>query len=366
MENTVQSVDRRIRVKPRVVPEPPATVTVVVPCYNYANFLPQAVHSCLAQEEVEVDVIIVDDASTDSSLSVAKDLAATNPNVSVLAHDRNKGMVATFNDGAEIATGEFLVRLDADDLLTPGSLARATQLARAYPSVGLVYGHPIHFSTESLPESRSQASAWTIWPGHDWLRGRCRSAQNVITSPEVLMRRSVVERIGYQAPLRHTPDMELWFRISAFADIAYIHGADQAWHRDHPNSMSAKEVDGCLDLRERYEVFETLFGGPAGELPGADELFREARAALVNEALYTAGLELDRGLPDPALFAAYRAFAKDLDPEIEGSAVWETLSRRINSPAPAGGARVLPFLRRIRGHIRTTMNWRKWHRNGVF
>ena len=63
-------------------------------------------------------------------------------------------MVATFNDGAKTATGEFLVRLDADDLLTPGSLARATQLARAYPSVGLVYGHPIHFSTESLPESR--------------------------------------------------------------------------------------------------------------------------------------------------------------------------------------------------------------------
>jgi glycosyltransferase involved in cell wall biosynthesis len=366
MENTVQRVDRRIRVKPRVLPEPPATVTVVIPCYNYANFLPQSVHSCLAQKDVEVDVIIVDDASTDASLSVAKDLAATNLNVSVLAHERNSGMVETFNDGAKIASGEFLVRLDADDLLTPGSLARATQLARAYPSVGLVYGHPIHFSTESLPEPRGQASAWTIWPGRDWLGGRCRSGQNVITSPEVLMRRSVVEQIGYQAPLRHTPDMEFWLRISAFADIAYIHGADQAWHRDHPNSMSAKEVDGRGDLAERFEVFETLFGGLAGEIPGADELFRDARGALVSEALYTAGLELDRGLPDPGLFAAYLAFAKDVDPGIDGSALWETLSRRATSPAPAVSANLLPFLRRVKGRIRSNVNWRKWHRNGVF
>jgi glycosyltransferase involved in cell wall biosynthesis len=365
MENTVQRVDRRIRVKPLVVPDRPASVTVVVPCYNYANFLPQAVQSCLSQKEVQVDVIIVDDASTDSSLSVAKDLAATNVNVSVLAHDRNRGMVETFNDGAKIASGEFLVRLDADDLLTPGSLARATALARAYPSVGLVYGHPIHFSTNSLPEPRVQASAWTIWPGRDWLRDRCRSGQNVITSPEVLMRRSVVEHIGYQAPLRHTPDMEFWFRISAFADVAYVHGADQAWHRDHPNSMSAKEVDGRVDLAERFEVFETLFEGAAGEIPGADVLFRHARSALVNEALYTAGLELDRGLPDPSLFAAYLGFAKDIDPGIDGSSVWEALSRRANNPT-ATGASLLPRLRRIRGRIRTNVNWRKWHRNGVF
>lgn len=366
MVKVVQSVNRRIRIKPRTSLEPPATVTVVVPCYNYANFLPDAVHSCLSQEEVAVDVIIVDDASTDASLSVAKGLAATHSNVAVLAHERNSGMVSTFNDGARIASGEFLVRLDADDLLTPGSLARATQLARAYPSVGLVYGHPIHFSDENLPEARRQASAWTIWPGHDWLRGRCRSAQNVITSPEVLMRRSVLEQIGYQAPLRHTPDMELWLRISAFADVAYIHGADQAWHRDHPNSMSATEVDGCMDLGERYEVFETLFGGVAREIPGADELFRDARAALVNEALYTAGLELDRGLPDPGLFEAYRDFAKNVDPRIERSTLWETLSRRVNGSTPAAGVNVLPFLRRVRARIRTNVTWRKWHRNGVF
>lgn len=366
MEIAAERIDRRIRVKPTVVSEPPATVTVVIPCYNYANFLPQAVHSCLSQEDVAVDVIIVDDASTDSSVSVAEELASTNLNVVVLAHDRNKGMVETFNDGARRASGEFLVRLDADDLLTPGSLARATQVARVYPSVGLVYGHPIHFSTESLPEPRVQASAWTIWPGRDWLRGRCRSGQNVITSPEVLMRRSVIEQIGYQAPLRHTPDMEFWLRISAFADIAYVHGADQAWHRDHPNSMSAKEVDGKLDLMERFEAFDALFGGVAKKIPGADELFREARTALVSEALYTARLELDRGLPDTGLFGAYLGFAREVDPGIAGSAVWERVSRRAQNPAPAAGASILPFLRRVKGRIRTNVNWRNWHRNGVF
>jgi glycosyltransferase involved in cell wall biosynthesis len=341
-----------------------ATVTVVVSCYNYAHYLPQAVQSCLSQRDVDVDVIIVDDASTDSSLSVARGLAAQNRNVSVLAHSSNKGMVETFNDGARAATGEFLVRLDADDLLTPGSLARATQVARAYPSVGLVYGHPIHFSTAVLPEPREEARAWTIWPGGDWLKDRCRTVQNVITSPEALMRRSVIEGIGYQAALRHTPDMEFWMRIAAFADIAYVHGADQAWHRDHPGSMSATEVDGRTDLSDRFDAFEALFTGVARDMPGSAELFRQARMALVNEALYTARLEADRGLHDRGLFQAYLDFAKDLEPGIEHSAAWQGLIRRTrNRRSPV---RPLPLFRRLHGRVRSAVNWHRWHRNGVF
>lgn len=365
MDNTVESVRQRIRVKP--LPDRPyiPTVTVVVSCYNYAHYLPQAVQSCIEQEDVLVDVIIVDDASTDSSLAVAKSLESTHANVSVLAHHQNAGMVKTFNDGARAAQGEFLVRLDADDLLTPGSLARATLVAQNYPSVGLVYGHPVHFSNDVPPESQETPSAWTIWPGLTWLRDRCRSGQNVITSPEALMRRSVVEEIGYQAALRHTPDMEFWFRLSAFSDVAYIHGADQAWHREHPGSMSAQEVSGVIDLGERLEAFEALFHGVAGSLPGSAGLLAEARGALVSEALYTAALEFDRGLPHPELVTAYREFAKAAEPGIEGSKEWARLEARLNSRTP-NPRQVISLARRLRGRLRSELNWYRWHRNGVF
>jgi hypothetical protein len=362
----VAGLTKRIRTRPSEVPGDLATVTVVIPCYNYARYLPQAVQSAVSQTGAKVDVIIVDDASTDDSLTVAQELSATHPNVSVLAHDTNRGMVETFNDGARAAGAEFLVRLDADDMLTPGSLARATTVARQFPSVGLIYGHPIHFDTCDKPASREIATAWTVWPGREWLKNRCRSGVNVITSPEVVMRRSVVEEIGYQASLRHTPDMEHWFRIAAFADVAYIHGADQAWHRDHADSMSAQEVDRLLDLQERREAFDVLFDGPAGEVADALSLRRDATQALVQEALATAAHELDKGAGASKLYKGCLDLARDMDPSVVETRAWGRLRRRATAEAVAPWTRAGALARRIVGRVRSDLRLWNWHRNGVF
>ncbi len=132
------------KLKIKAVPSAmPATVTVVIPCYNYARYLPAAVASALSQHAADVDVIVVDDRSTDDSLAVARELADADARVRVIAHESNAGPVQTFNDGLAAARGEFLVRLDADDMLTPGSLRRALAVMQHFPSVGLAYGHPI-------------------------------------------------------------------------------------------------------------------------------------------------------------------------------------------------------------------------------
>ena len=366
MDNTSVRLHRRIKVRPLLERPYRPTVTVVISCYNYAHYLPQAVQSCISQRDVDVDVIIVDDASTDDSLAVAEDLSRAHANVSVVTHSQNKGMVETFNDGAKVATGEFLVRLDADDLLTPGSLSRATLVAQNYPSVGLVYGHPIHFSTETPPESHVITVLMDYLARLNWLSDRCRSGQNVITSPEALMRRSVVESIGYQANLRHTPDMEFWLRMSAFADVAYVHGADQAWHRDHPDSMSAREVDGVNDLGERLEAFEALFGGVAGRVSGTFGLLGVAKRALVREALFTAGLELDRGLRHPELMDAYLSFARQVNPGVENSTEWLHLSTRANKANSGSQWRPSSVVRRVHSRVRSELNWHRWRRNGEF
>ena len=360
------TVGKKIRTRPRIVAGGPATVTVVISCYNYGRYLREAVLSAVNQDDVTVDVVIVDDASTDDSRDVARDLSAAHGNVRVLAHETNQGVVEAFNDGAKSATGEFVVRLDADDLLTPGSLGRSVRVARAYPSVGLVYGHPLHFSDGVLPPPRLSPSAWTIWPGRQWLLDRCRSGSNVITSPEVLMRRSVLERIGYQAPLKHTHDMELWFRFSAFADVAYIHGADQAWHREHGDSLSAREVDVLVDLQERREAFDVLFAGPAGTIAEAGDLRLRATRTLVNEALETARNELDRGTGMSALHRSSLELAGELDPGVVHSTAWDRLARRTGETARSPRLRGGPLARRLRARVRSELRWWRWHRNGVY
>ncbi|MDD1476182.1 glycosyltransferase family 2 protein [Arthrobacter sp. H16F315] len=360
------TISKKIRTRPSPAADGPATVTVVISCYNYGRFLRAAVLSAVSQDDVTVDVIIVDDASTDDSRDVAELLSAEHGNVRVLTHNTNRGVVETFNHGAKAARGEFLVRLDADDMLTPGSLGRSTRVARAYPSVGLVYGHPIHFSTNVLPPPRLLASAWTIWPGREWLTDRCRSGINVITSPEVLMRRSVLEEIGYQAPLRHTHDMELWFRLSAFADVAYIHGADQAWHREHSESLSAREVNVLVDLQERREAFDVLFAGPAGSIAEAGELRRCATRALVEEALKTARRELDRGAGQTDLFRSSRELARELAPGVVGTPAWTRLALRPGQTSRSARFTAAALARRMAARLRSELQWRRWHRTGVY
>lgn len=363
---SAERLRERARVRPSSLPGPPASVSVVISCFNYGRFLRQCVESALSQEGVDVDVIIVDDASTDESLKTARELEGAHENVTVLAHVCNLGVVQAFNHGAELATGEFLVRLDADDVLIPGALLRATQVGRVYPSVGLIYGHPLHFSGAVMPPPRLTATSWTVWPGRDWLADRCRSGINVITSPEVVMRRSVLLTVGPQAPLRHTHDMEYWLRFAAFSDVAYVHGADQAWHREHSASLSATQVDPLVDMRGRIQAFNTLFSGVAVSVPGVRKLALVANKTLARQAVAVAQHEVDCGLKDPQILESYLAMARELDPTVSSTPAWARVRKtqsRVGSSHRSGFG---SFVRRARGRIRSDISWRRWHRTGVY
>lgn len=342
-----------------------ATVTVVITCYNYERYLSQAVQSALSQSGVAVQVIVVDDASTDASLEVAKQLAAMDPRVEIIANEHNLGAVGAFNRGLDQATGEFLVRLDADDLLTPGSLDRSVALLRTFPSVGLVYGHPLHFSGEQLPPARTTARWWDVWSGRDWLAARCVDGTNVITSPETLMRRSVVSRVGGMRPLAHTHDMELWLRLSAHADVAYIGGADQAWHREHCASLSTKAEHPLTILAELRSAFQELFTALGSDYPGTEALHARARRAVSTQALEEASRQLDRGWTTD-LVDDLRAFAERTDPNITSTSTWLQLDRRRSRPRTAVLNAVSGAIPRVRRRVRSQIRLRRWHRSGVY
>ena len=354
------AADRR-RVPPVTLRTRPF-VSVVIPCFNYARYVGDAIASVLGQDGVDVEVIVVDDASSDASVDVVRAIAARDDRVRLVAHPENRGPVDTFNDGLAVVRGDYVVRLDADDLLTPGSLARATALAEAHPTVGLVYGHPLHFVGDDRPKPRTRASAWTVWDGRSWLRTRCRTAVNVITSPEVLMRRTITDIVGGQRPLAHTHDMEMWLRIAAVSDIAYVHGADQAWHREHAASLSQSLDPGLGDIADRRDAFRTLFAWSGPHLPETEELRIVAERALADEAS-TRILHLhDRGRSDPALVAALTEFASSL--EVAPSLAVQRALRTALARGPHGS----PWgtFRAARRRLAREVGERRWHREGVF
>src|SRR5579862_6417177 len=175
-----------------------SSVSVVIPCYNYGHFLPEAVSSVLNQAGVDVRVLIIDDASQDDSAQVAQQIAESDPRVEVVVHQVNQGHLKTYNEGLlDWADGDYTVLLSADDQLTPGALRRAANLLDANPGVGFVYGHPIHFNYDSAPPpARTTVRGWSIWPGQWWIERQFRYTHSCITSPEVVVRTSLQKHVG--------------------------------------------------------------------------------------------------------------------------------------------------------------------------
>lgn len=340
------------------------TVTVVIPCYNYAGFLPAAVASAFDQPGCAVDVVVVDDASTDATPEVAAALAA-DPRVRVFRNPENLGHVATFNRGLARAGGELVIRLDADDLLAPGAVTRAAALFEARPEVGLVYGHPRHFTTAAPPPARVGRPTWTIWEGRDWVRERCRRGVNCLTTPEVVFRSSVVEQAGpLNEALRYAQDMEFCLRVAALSDVARIDDVDQALHRDHDASMSVTVAAGVMvDLVERRQVFRELFDSVGARFPDRDELGETWRCTLADEAFRHASRAVDRGRDRDDDLAELRAYALETAPvRLRGTeaARWDDLERRRRRPTRPGAT-----VRAARHRLRDEVAYLRWARTGI-
>jgi hypothetical protein len=343
-------------------------VSVIIPCYNHGHFLPDSIGSALAQEGVGSEVIVVDDASTDDSATVAQRFAEADSRVAVLRHQKNTHHVIAFNDGYAAATGEFIVRLDADDMLTPGSLARSVALFDAFPSVGLVYGHPCHFTTKVPPVPRvGPPRSWSIWPGADWVAERCRRGCNVITTPEVVIRASVMKQIGpLSLRLKFAQDMEMWLRTATVSDVGRVDGPDQALHRDYATSMSQTAGAGhMLDIRERREVFATLFDGPGGQLLFADELHETAKRTLAAEALEEACRAYDRGRTRSVDVDAYVEFALETYAGAKNLPEWRALERRRSVGPAAAPYTPIFYPRIIRRGLRYRFGYWRWTKTGL-
>lgn len=352
-----RSVTGRAR---RLAPGSAPIVSVVIPCYNYARFLPAAVRSALGQAGVDVEIIIVDDRSTDDSAEVARRLSAAHPAVRALVNDANCGHVHSFNRGWAASTGEYVVKLDADDLLAPGALARAVALLEAYPNVGLVYGHPHHFSSPEPPGGRVATVRWDVWDGAVWLEERCRLGVSAITNPEMVLRSSLLGELGPMDPtVPFAPDMEISLRVAAVSDVGYVRGADQALHREHVNSMSETEGAGVLvDLQARDDAFRSALEKIAHRIPNVTQLDELARRALARDALRFASAAQDaRG--EWGASVSLLEFAERTYPESSSWLSFQALSSRASARRVGRlGAAVRRLRRRVRDesyHLRWTV-----------
>jgi glycosyltransferase involved in cell wall biosynthesis len=277
-----------------------SVVSVFVPAYNYAHFLPECVDSVLTQAGVDVRVLVIDDASTDGTPEIAGELVRTDPRIEYVRHAANRGHIATYNEGIAWADGDYVVLLSADDMLTPGALARATAVLDSHPGAAFAYGKAVRFHTaHSLPPVRRQAKGGRthVYRGEDWIESVCRGGRNFIAAPEVVVRTSVQKAAGgYQPTLPRTADLEMWLRLASRGEVAWIEDSDQAYYRQHTENMHKTRLTTALEVNEqRIAAFDTFFREQGSRLAEADRLQRMAHDSIAKAMLATACRALDDG-----------------------------------------------------------------------
>lgn len=341
-------------------------VSVVIPCYNYGHFLRAAVGSVVEQRDVDLELIIVDDASSDGSVDIARRLAAGDARISVIAHAQNQGHIATYNDGLARVSGDYVVLLSADDLLTAGSLSRSVALLESNPAVGFVYGFSREF--ESVPPpSRQYVRSWSVWSGQSWVRECCRQGKNFVYTPEVVMRTAAYREVGgYELGLPHSADFYLWMRTAARWDVGRINGADQAYYRVHGKNMHLTSFLGVItDLRERRRTFDWFFDRDRTCIPAGGDLPVIARKAMAEEALRLATDAIDGDNPDLPAGDEYAAEALDLYPDLEVDRRWFRYQRTRKRVASRRRPGVEQRLARVARTVEDKIRWRRWRWSGT-
>jgi hypothetical protein len=311
-------------------PERRPSVSVVIPAYNYARYLRECVESVLSQRDVDVVAIIVDDGSSDETPAVCRELADAEPRVVVIRNEPNRGHIPSVNIGLARVTGDYVVKLDADDLLAPGALARATALLESHPNVTFVYGRPDNFSGSAPAPVDAPAKSWSVWSGQAWVERRCRRGTNVISQPEVVMRTSALRASGpVREDLPHTSDLHTWLKLAAMGDVGRVNGPVAGYYRVHDQSMQRTVHSGrVLDYTGRRDAFDAAFDGPAGTLPDAVQLHDTARRALAMTALERASRAFDRGHTAEEPIDDLVAFALETWPAARTLPEWDGLQRR--------------------------------------
>jgi hypothetical protein len=226
-------------------------VSVVIPTHNYACYVAEAIQSALVQRYRPIEIIVVDDGSTDETPSVLKGFDGS---IRVLRLD-GRGVSAARNAGLAQAGGEYVVFLDADDVLLPGGVAAQAGLLTRRPDVDAVAGEWYACEVESGRVRRGRSS-----PKDGEVLSRLLRANIVATPSAMMLRRRVLDVIGgFDTSLSFTADWEMWIRLAKhgcrFASVT----APVATYRIHGRSMT-QNLD--LAIADTTALLDRCFNDP--------------------------------------------------------------------------------------------------------
>ena len=244
----------------------PCRISVIIPCYNYGRFLPDAVNSVLGQKKdgLTVEIIVVDDGSTDDTAAVAQRLGSSIQYI----YQENQGPSAARNSGIRIARGDYLVFLDADDLLTAGTLISHLDNFAAHPELDV----SVCLSLQTF-ENKDGSAANYLWPlkcAHLDMH-LCHS--NISPIHTFMLRAHVAQDLGFFDPdLRACEDQDYWLRCAALGKRIGPNPEGLVIYRKHDGSLSDSRTQQlAYDAAIRFKISILLESKP--DFPRAGKFY---------------------------------------------------------------------------------------------
>ncbi len=220
-------------------------VSAIMPVFNGESFVAEAIRSVLGQSFADLELIIIDDGSSDDSLQVVRRFS--DPRIRLLANTRNEGLIFTRNRGISCASGQYIAWIDCDDRWVPTRLEQQVRLMEAQPQVGLCGGWSTLFG-----HGRSKTLRFPTRPE----ALRCELLfYNPFATSSVMLRKSVLTEhaLAFEAAWQ-AEDYDLWEKISAVSRVANIPGV-LSHYRLHnaqtSNRMAAVLKEGVWRIQER-------------------------------------------------------------------------------------------------------------------
>jgi glycosyltransferase involved in cell wall biosynthesis len=297
-----------------VLPEPdlslaplsePPKISVVVPVYQAAHMVGDAIKSILAQTVSPHEIIVCDDGSTDD---LAASMAPFAEQVTFL-HQEHKGVAAARNLGTFCASGEFVAVCDADDLHLPRLIEAFGELAMARPDLDIL-SRACFIERHGKPAGFSRTPDNPRFPVGD--QRRAILSDNFVPSASAVRRKRVVDIGGYDETLQCASDYDMWLRLIIAGSRAGLLLEPLAVYRDRDESVSKHDL-WCI--RGRITAFTKILDN--GDLSDAERVIAEGRLAFHHRDLRRAAViaeakrALVEGHPDARRRSLRAAIGKD-------------------------------------------------------
>lgn len=245
-------------------------VSVIIPNYNHARYLPQRLESVLQQTFRDVEVILMDDCSTDNSRAVIAEYAARDACIRVVLNEQNSGSTfKQWNKGLALAQGQYVWLAESDDYAALDLLETLVAKLDAHPAVGLAYcdSFTVDADGKTLSEMKNtvneslKTDLWSqdfLMPGQSFLKEYMSFINGIPNASAVLLRKSVLDAIGpADTSMRLAGDWVHWNKILYTSDVAYIR-KPLNFFRTHTSNVRSNTLKNGVFLEEISRVMVSI------------------------------------------------------------------------------------------------------------